>query len=146
MRCCHGDRVTNTRVLAVHPKVENFTAFTSVYNDSGLFGIHASSVVVNEDIGRQILTYGCRKPAKEFIDTVRELTLDDIGKVAEKIISTPLKEFLFSTKSPRSFNNKYWRREVLDQPCRLTMNYEKAGNLIQSCNNVIRSLLYSCSI
>ncbi|EFJ06291.1 hypothetical protein SELMODRAFT_448827 [Selaginella moellendorffii] len=127
-----------TRVLAVHPKVENFTAFTSVYNDTGLFGIHASSehkfvgelvdligdelisvaepgevdeieleraknatvslvlmnlesrVVVNEDIGRQILTYGCRKPAKEFIDTVRELTLDDIRKVAEKIISTPV--------------------------------------------------------
>lgn len=118
--------------------MQSFTAFNSVYNDTGLFGIHATStgdfvpklvdlaceqlelvatpgkvteaelqraknstisavlmnlesrVVVTEDIGRQILTYGHRKPVAEFIQSVQALTLQDIADVSSKIISTPL--------------------------------------------------------
>lgn len=127
-----------TRVLNTYSEVQSFTAFSSIYNDSGLFGIHGTSdsgfvsnlvdvacnelisvatpgevsetelrraknstissvlmnlesrVVVTEDIGRQILTYGSRKSAQEFIDGVNKLTLDDIHKIAGKILSTPL--------------------------------------------------------
>jgi processing peptidase subunit alpha len=112
--------------------------FNSVYNDTGLFGIHATSsgpfvpklvdlvceeftavatsgqvseaelqraknatvsavlmnlesrVVVTEDIGRQILTYGHRKPVAEFLEGIQALTLKDVSEVAQKIISTPL--------------------------------------------------------
>jgi processing peptidase subunit alpha len=49
-----------------------------------------SRVVVTEDIGRQILTYGSRKELNEFIQGVQSLTLQDISAVAKKIISTPL--------------------------------------------------------
>jgi processing peptidase subunit alpha len=127
-----------TRVLNRYEQVHSFTAFNSIYNDTGLFGIHATSgtefvpylvdiatkefiavatpgevtevelqraknstisavlmnlesrVVVTEDIGRQILTYGSRKELNEFIQGVRSLTLQDISAVAKKIISTPL--------------------------------------------------------
>lgn len=127
-----------TRVLNRWEQVQSFTAFNSVYNDTGLFGIHATSsgpfvpklvdlvceeftavatsgqvseaelqraknatvsavlmnlesrVVVTEDIGRQILTYGHRKPVAEFLEGIQALTLKDISEVAQKIISTPL--------------------------------------------------------
>jgi processing peptidase subunit alpha len=127
-----------TRVLNRYEQVHSFTAFNSIYNDTGLFGIHATSgtefvpylvdiatkefiavatpgevtevelqraknstisavlmnlesrVVVTEDIGRQILTYGSRKELNEFIQGVQSLTLQDISAVAKKIISTPL--------------------------------------------------------
>lgn len=118
--------------------MESFTAFNTIYNDTGLFGIHATSagdfvpklvdlaceqlvlvatpgkvtedelqraknstvsavlmnlesrIFVTEDIGRQILTYGHRKPVSEFIQGVQALTLQDIADVSSKIISTPL--------------------------------------------------------
>jgi processing peptidase subunit alpha len=127
-----------TGILNKWEQVQSFTAFNSVYNDTGLFGIHATStgdfvpklvdlaceqlelvatpgkvteaelqraknstisavlmnlesrVVVTEDIGRQILTYGHRKPVAEFIQSVQALTLQDIADVSSKIISTPL--------------------------------------------------------
>jgi len=126
------------QVLNRWEQVQSFTAFNSVYNDTGLFGIHATSsgqfvpklvdlvceefttvatagqvteaelqraknatvsavlmnlesrVVVTEDIGRQILTYGHRKPVAEFIKGIQALSLKDIAEVAQKIISTPL--------------------------------------------------------
>jgi len=126
------------QVLNRYEQVHSFTAFNSIYNDTGLFGIHATSgtefvpylvdiatkefiavatpgevtevelqraknstisavlmnlesrVVVTEDIGRQILTYGSRKELNEFIQGVQSLTLQDISAVAKKIISTPL--------------------------------------------------------
>lgn len=124
-----------TRVLNKYEQVQSFTAFNSIYNETGLFGIHAaagpdsvanlvdiatkeflavatpgqvtgaelqraknttisavlmnleSQMVVTEDIGRQILTYGHRKDVNEFIRSVQSLTLQDI---ARKIILTPL--------------------------------------------------------
>ncbi|KAG0592382.1 hypothetical protein M758_1G241900 [Ceratodon purpureus] len=127
-----------TRVLNRWEQVQSFTAFNSIYNDTGLFGIHATSsgefvpklvdlaceelaavatpgqvteaelqraknstisavlmnlesrVVITEDIGRQILTYGHRKPVAEFIQGVQALTLEDIANVSEKIVSTSL--------------------------------------------------------
>lgn len=127
-----------TRVLNQHGEVQSCTAFNSIYNDTGIFGIHAtansnfapqlvdilteefaavaspngvsreeleraktatiasvfmnleSRVVVAEDIGRQILTYGHRKPPQSFIDGLSAVTAADIASVAGKIISTPL--------------------------------------------------------
>ncbi|CAM6085386.1 unnamed protein product [Calypogeia fissa] len=127
-----------SRVLNKYEEVQSFTAFNSIYNDTGLFGIHGTSdsdfvpslvdiaakeltlvatpgsvteaelsraknstisavlmnleprVVVAEDIGRQILTYGHRKPLEEFISGVQALTLKDITAISQKIISTPL--------------------------------------------------------
>lgn len=126
------------QVLNRWEQVQSFTAFNSVYNDTGLFGIHATSsgqfvpklvdlaceefeavatpgqvteaelqraknatvsavlmnlesrVVVTEDIGRQILTYGHRKPVAEFIQGIQALTLKDLAEVSRKIITTPL--------------------------------------------------------
>ncbi|KAL3697646.1 hypothetical protein R1sor_011722 [Riccia sorocarpa] len=127
-----------SRVLNKYEEVQSFTAFNSVYNDTGLFGIHGTSssefvpqlvdiatkemltvatpgtvteaelnraknstisavlmnlesrVVVTEDIGRQILTYGHRKPLNEFIEAVDALTLKDITNIAQKLVQTPL--------------------------------------------------------
>jgi len=126
------------RVLNEYQQVQSFSAFNSMYNDSGIFGIHAttgsdfvsqavelatrellavatpgqvtevelnraknstksavlmnleSRMVVTEDIGRQILTYGQRKPVEHFLKVLNEVTLDDIASIAQKIISTPL--------------------------------------------------------
>uniref|UniRef100_A0A0D6R6V3 Uncharacterized protein n=1 Tax=Araucaria cunninghamii TaxID=56994 RepID=A0A0D6R6V3_ARACU len=126
------------RVLNQYQQVQSFSAFNSMYNDSGLFGIHAttgsdfvsqavelatrellavaapgqvteveltraknstksavlmnleSRMVVTEDIGRQILTYGERKPVEHFVNILNEITLNDITSIAQKIISTPL--------------------------------------------------------
>lgn len=126
------------RVLNEYQQVQSFSAFNSMYNDSGIFGIHAttgsdfvsqavelatrellavatpgqvtevelnraknstksavlmnleSRMVVTEDIGRQILTYGQRKPVEHFLKVLNEVTLDDITSIAQKIISTPL--------------------------------------------------------
>jgi processing peptidase subunit alpha len=124
--------------LNKYEQVQSFTAFNSIYNETGLFGIHAtagpdfvanlvdiatkeflgvatpgqvtgaelqraknttisavlmnleSRMVVTEDIGRQILTYGHRKDVNEFIRSVQSLTLQDIADIARKIILTPL--------------------------------------------------------
>ncbi|GLJ30406.1 hypothetical protein SUGI_0601650 [Cryptomeria japonica] len=126
------------RVLNEHQEVQSFSAFNSMYNDSGLFGIHAttgsnfvseavkiaageliavatpgqvtnvelnraknstksavlmnleSRMVVTEDIGRQILTYGERKPVEHFLKVLDQISPDDITAIARKIISTPL--------------------------------------------------------
>ncbi|KAK6911982.1 Peptidase M16, N-terminal [Dillenia turbinata] len=126
------------RVLNAYPEIQSFSAFNSIYNNSGIFGIHAttdpifaskavevaarelleiatpkkvdqvqlnrakestkSAVLMNlesrmiesEDIGRQILTYGERKPVEHFLKAVDEITLEDITNVARNIISTPL--------------------------------------------------------
>eukprot|EP01018_Ginkgo_biloba_P016789 Gb_27628 [translate_table: standard] len=126
------------RVLNEYHQVQSFSAFSSIYNETGLFGIHAtmgsdfvsqaveiateellaiatpgqvtevelnraknatksavlmnleSRMVVTEDIGRQILTYGERKPVEHFLKAVDELTIRDITAIAEKIVSSPL--------------------------------------------------------
>ncbi|KAJ0964753.1 hypothetical protein J5N97_025891 [Dioscorea zingiberensis] len=126
------------RVLNEFQQIESFSAFNSVYNNTGIFGIHAttgsdfvnkavdlaarellavtspgqvdqveldrakastksavlmnleSRMVVSEDIGRQILTYGERKPIEHFLKVVDEVTLKDITSLTEKIISSPL--------------------------------------------------------
>lgn len=126
------------RVLTNFQQIDSFSAFNSVYNNSGLFGIYAvtspdfsskavdlaagelleiatpgkvtqeqldrakeatkSAVLMNlesrsiasEDIGRQVLTYGERKPIEYFLKTVEEITLNDILSTAKKMMSSPL--------------------------------------------------------
>ncbi|CAL8469178.1 g8719 [Coccomyxa elongata] len=48
-----------------------------------------SRAVVAEDIGRQILTYGHRKPVPEFVKAIKELTPDSLAKIVAKILKTP---------------------------------------------------------
>ncbi|RWR73579.1 mitochondrial-processing peptidase subunit alpha-like protein [Cinnamomum micranthum f. kanehirae] len=126
------------RILNEFQEIQSFSAFNSIYNNTGIFGIHAttssefvskavdlaarellavatpgevdqvqldrakestksavlmnleSRMVVSEDIGRQILTYGERKPVEYFLKVVGEVTLKDISSIAQKIISSPL--------------------------------------------------------
>lgn len=126
------------RVLNEFHQIQSFSAFNSLYNNTGVFGIHAtagpefinkavdlavreltsiatagqvdqvqldraimatkSAVLMNlesrtvaaEDIGRQILTYGERKPIEHFLKAVEVVTLKDIAALSEKIISSPL--------------------------------------------------------
>ncbi|GAA0164564.1 metalloprotease [Lithospermum erythrorhizon] len=126
------------RVLNAHPDIQSCTAFSSVYDTTGLFGIQVttgsyflsqavdvavkellsvaspgqvdkvqldrakqatksailmnleSRMVASEDIGRQILTYGERKPVDHFLKFVDEVTLKDISSLAQKLISSPL--------------------------------------------------------
>ncbi|XP_077215093.1 mitochondrial-processing peptidase subunit alpha-like [Tasmannia lanceolata] len=126
------------RILNEFQQIQSFSAFNSIYNNTGIFGIHAatgsefvskaidlaagellavatpgevdqvqldrakestksavlmnleSRIVAAEDIGRQILTYGERKPVEHFLKAVDEVTLNDISSIAQKIISSPL--------------------------------------------------------
>ncbi|KAM7254547.1 hypothetical protein ACFE04_003927 [Oxalis oulophora] len=126
------------RVLNNHPEIQSFSAFNSIFNNTGLFGIYActdarfapkaveiavrelisvatagevtqvqlnrakeatksavfmnleSRTIVAEDIARQILAYGERKPVEQFLKFVDEITLKDITSIGEKIISSPL--------------------------------------------------------
>lgn len=126
------------RVLNKYQQVHSFSAFSSMYNDTGLFGIFLttgsdfvskavdvavaelqaiatpgevtqveldraknatrSAILMNleyrsivaEDIGRQILTYGSRKPVEHFLRCLDELTIDDLTVLAEKMLSSPL--------------------------------------------------------
>ncbi|GLU09975.1 hypothetical protein SLE2022_268090 [Rubroshorea leprosula] len=47
-------------------------------------------MVASEDIGRQVLTYGERKPVAHFLKAVEEVTLKDISTIAQKLLSSPL--------------------------------------------------------
>ncbi|KAK1290579.1 Mitochondrial-processing peptidase subunit alpha [Acorus calamus] len=47
-------------------------------------------MVASDDIGRQILTYGERKPIDFYLKSVDAVTLKDITALAQKIISSPL--------------------------------------------------------
>lgn len=126
------------RVLNEYSQIQSFSAFNSVFNDTGLFGIYGSTspdfassavdlavneltliakngqvsqlelkrakeatksavlmnlesrMIVTEDIGRQILTYGERKSVIDFLKTVDEITPQSIASLAQKIISSPL--------------------------------------------------------
>ncbi|KAJ0008462.1 hypothetical protein Pint_29605 [Pistacia integerrima] len=49
-----------------------------------------SRMIVSEDIGRQILTYGERKPVDHFLKGVDAITLNNITNIGQKIISSPL--------------------------------------------------------
>ncbi|KAF2304015.1 hypothetical protein P3X46_019493 [Hevea brasiliensis] len=126
------------RVLNEYPQIQSFTAFSNIYDRTGIFGIQAttssdfaskaidvavneliavaspgavdpvqldrakqstksailmnleSRMIASEDIGRQILTYGERKPLEHFLKIVDSITLQDITKIAQKLISSPL--------------------------------------------------------
>ncbi|KAM7509617.1 hypothetical protein LguiA_020070 [Lonicera macranthoides] len=126
------------RVLNQYPQIQSFSAFNSIYNNTGLFGIQAttssdfvskavdvavkeliavatpgevdqvqldrakqstksailmnleSRMVASEDIGRQILTYGERKPVQHFLKAVEEVSAKDIASIAQKLLSSPL--------------------------------------------------------
>lgn len=49
-----------------------------------------SRIRASEDIGRQILTSGERKPVDHFVKAVDEVTVKDITSVAQKLLSSPL--------------------------------------------------------
>ncbi|KAK6147790.1 hypothetical protein DH2020_018702 [Rehmannia glutinosa] len=49
-----------------------------------------SRMVASEDIGKQILTYGERKPVEHFLKAVDEITAQDIAKTTQKLLSSPL--------------------------------------------------------
>ncbi|KAI3443691.1 hypothetical protein Pfo_000356 [Paulownia fortunei] len=49
-----------------------------------------SRMVASEDIGKQILTYGERKPVEHFLKAVDEVTAQDIAKTVQKLLSSPL--------------------------------------------------------
>ncbi|KAF7026366.1 hypothetical protein CFC21_038481 [Triticum aestivum] len=124
------------RVLTKYHGVQSFSAFSNVYDNTGLFGIYLttppdfvskavviavqeliaiatpgqvteveltraknstissvlmnleSRVIVAEDIGRQLLTYGSRKPIDHFLQCMEELTLDDITAFAKMLLSS----------------------------------------------------------
>nr|XP_043621559.1 mitochondrial-processing peptidase subunit alpha-like [Erigeron canadensis] len=126
------------RVLNEYPEIQSFSAFTSVYANSGIFGIQATTIpefapkaldiaakeliavattgeanqvqldrakqstksailmnlesrmVGSEDIGRQILTYGERKPVEFYLKAIDEVTAKDIASIAQKLLSSPL--------------------------------------------------------
>lgn len=126
------------RVLNEYQQIHSFSAFNSIFNNTGLFGIYGSTssdfvsraveiaaeellvlategsvsqlmikraqeatksavlmnlesrMIIAEDIGRQILTYGERKSVNAFLKMVDEVTLRDITNMAKKIISSPL--------------------------------------------------------
>ncbi|XP_019175757.1 PREDICTED: mitochondrial-processing peptidase subunit alpha-like [Ipomoea nil] len=126
------------RVLNQYPQIQAFSAFNCIYNNTGLFGIQAtttsdfssraidiaveelttianprevdkvqldrakvstksailmnleSRMVASEDIGRQILTYGERKPVEHFLKGIDEVTVKDISSLAQKLLSSPL--------------------------------------------------------
>ncbi|XP_047950411.1 mitochondrial-processing peptidase subunit alpha-like isoform X1 [Salvia hispanica] len=124
--------------LKEHPQIRSSSAFSSIYNHTGLFGIQAtaetksapeamdivcrellavtspgdvdklkltrakqatkSAILMNlesrvnasEDIGKQILTYGERKPVEQYLNAVDQITANDIVTVAKKLFSSPL--------------------------------------------------------
>lgn len=126
------------RVLNEYQQLQSFSAFNNIFNNTGIFGIYASTgsdfvakavdiaagellsiaspgqvdqvqltrakeatksavlmnlesrMIASEDIGRQILTYGERKPLEHFLKAVDEITLKDITTIAQRIISSPL--------------------------------------------------------
>ncbi|KAK9060788.1 hypothetical protein SSX86_021494 [Deinandra increscens subsp. villosa] len=126
------------RVLNEYPEIQSFTAFSSIYNHTAIFGIQAttdsdfvtkainiaaeeltavatkdsvfqvhlnraklatkssilmnleSRLVASEDIGRQILTFGERKPVDYFLKAIDEVTPEDINSIAKKLLSSPL--------------------------------------------------------
>ncbi|KAJ0745517.1 putative quinol--cytochrome-c reductase, Mitochondrial processing peptidase [Helianthus annuus] len=126
------------RVLNEYPDIQSFSAFSSIYNHTALFGIQAttssdfaakaidiaakeliavatsgevnqvqlnrakqstksavlmnleSRMVTSEDIGRQILTYGERKPVEFFLKAIDDVTANDIASIAKKLLSSPL--------------------------------------------------------
>ncbi|KAE8698396.1 Mitochondrial-processing peptidase subunit alpha [Hibiscus syriacus] len=126
------------RVLNQYPQIQSFSAFNSIYNHTGFFGIQAttgsdfvpsaidvaaneliavatpgqveqkeldrakqstksailmnleSRAVASEDIGKQILTYGERKPVEHFLKVVDEITPKDISSAAENLLSSNL--------------------------------------------------------
>jgi processing peptidase subunit alpha len=48
-----------------------------------------SRSVISEDIGRQVLTYGHRKPISEFIAAIQGVTTADITKAVSAMLKTP---------------------------------------------------------
>ncbi|RDX84491.1 Mitochondrial-processing peptidase subunit alpha, partial [Mucuna pruriens] len=141
------------RVLNEYQQLQSFSAFNSIFNNTGLFGIYAntssdfvakavdiaakeliaiaspgqvshvqlqrakestksavlmnleSRMIASEDIGRQILTYGERRPVEQFLKAVDEITLIDITKIAQKIISSPLTMASYGDGNHQLINN-----------------------------------------
>lgn len=48
-----------------------------------------SRAVVAEDIGRQVLTYGHRKPVQEYVTAIEKLQVSDITQAVSKLLKSP---------------------------------------------------------
>eukprot|EP00271_Cylindrocystis_brebissonii_P019241 TRINITY_DN5789_c0_g1_i1.p1 TRINITY_DN5789_c0_g1~~TRINITY_DN5789_c0_g1_i1.p1 ORF type:complete len:513 (-),score=93.46 TRINITY_DN5789_c0_g1_i1:784-2322(-) len=57
---------------------------------AGVYMNLESRGVIAEDIGRQVLTYGHRKPASDFVHQVRAVSAGAIQQLAQKFLGTPL--------------------------------------------------------
>ncbi|QCD85216.1 mitochondrial-processing peptidase subunit alpha-like [Vigna unguiculata] len=85
--------ITANEILAVatHGKVEQVQLDRAKQaTKSAILMNLESRMVVSEDIGRQVLTYGERKPVEDFLKAVDEVTLKDISSISQKLISSPL--------------------------------------------------------
>ncbi|KAG6723489.1 hypothetical protein I3842_03G210700 [Carya illinoinensis] len=49
-----------------------------------------SRILASEDMGRQFLIYGERKPVDHFLKAVDQVTAKDIASIAQKLLSSPL--------------------------------------------------------
>ncbi|KAG6792397.1 hypothetical protein POTOM_001545 [Populus tomentosa] len=78
-------------------------------------------MIVAEDIGRQFLTYGERKPVEHFLKVVDEITLDDITSIGCSLIRSPL--------TMASYGN------VLNVPSyeSVSSRFERRGKLLARC-------------
>ena len=45
--------------------------------------------IICEDIGRQVLTYGHRKEATEFVEAIKAVTAADVAAIASKMLKSP---------------------------------------------------------
>ncbi|ELR25072.1 peptidase M16 inactive domain containing protein, partial [Acanthamoeba castellanii str. Neff] len=55
---------------------------------SGIFMNLEQRAVLCDDIGRQVLSYGERKSAQELSDLIEKVTIEDVMRVARRILST----------------------------------------------------------
>lgn len=121
-------------VLAKYPSVQHCVAYSSIYSDTGLMGVHATcdqakaaevvnlmgeqmtslattvtseeldrakkatmaNVLMNlenknvlvDDMGRQVMTFGHKKPIDEFFKVLKDVTEADISKFVKALLKT----------------------------------------------------------
>uniref|UniRef100_A0A915IZX8 Alpha-MPP n=1 Tax=Romanomermis culicivorax TaxID=13658 RepID=A0A915IZX8_ROMCU len=67
----------------------NAISLNLAYGDTGLFYIHAKQrPVIFEDICRQVLGHGYRKPPAEILEEIRRVTPKDVIRVADRMLSS----------------------------------------------------------
>merc|ERR1711959_504179 len=103
-----GNRVTNNIANKMNVGcADMYSAFNTCYKDTGLFGVYAqceeverakrqlkhtlfgsldSTTNIAEDIGRQLLVYGRRIPAIEFVTRLDAIDAEEVKRVAYKYL------------------------------------------------------------